>query len=334
MNTDKTRLLAFICVYLCSSVVSFCHEPITTKVTWNKEVVRILGKHCLGCHRDGGIAPMSLSKYDEARPWAKAIKEEILEHRMPVWHAAHGFADFANNRGLTLLETELLVDWVEGGAPKGEDKDLPSPAATPPNWLGSPDLVLKASDSSTDLKTDRYIRAWEFHPAKESAQEQAEFWMVLNGQRTYLGNWVAPDNLTILPERIGILLKAGSRVLIVAKVREGEEAPKTPGTLDLYFTKSQPEHRLMQRKMACGSSPLAAGIELVAVRPLQSLEMIARLPDGAVEPLGLFREGKQTFRLTYRYREPIRLPLGTKIEVRSAEPGANCGVQVSYIARK
>src|SRR5258707_13042274 len=110
MNADGRRLkrvlgFGLICVYLrLSAVALFAHEPITTKVTWNKEVVRILTQRCLGCHREGGVAPMSLARYDEARPWAKAIKEEVLEQRMPPWHAAKGFGDFSTDRALTMLE--------------------------------------------------------------------------------------------------------------------------------------------------------------------------------------------------------------------------------------
>src|SRR5438094_529268 len=62
-------LLAFV-------FTSSAHEPITTKVRFNKEVIRTLQRSCLGCHHPGGIA-MSLATYDEARPWAKAIKEEV-----------------------------------------------------------------------------------------------------------------------------------------------------------------------------------------------------------------------------------------------------------------
>ena len=45
-------------------------------------------KRCATCHREGGISRrFSLMTYEEARPWAKAIKEEVLERRMPPWEA-------------------------------------------------------------------------------------------------------------------------------------------------------------------------------------------------------------------------------------------------------
>lgn len=101
------------------------HDVITTKITFSKEISRIVYKRCATCHREGGSA-FSLTTYDEARPWAKAIKEEVLERRMPPWEAVKGFGEFREDRGLTQEELETISAWVEGGAPEGEPKYLPS----------------------------------------------------------------------------------------------------------------------------------------------------------------------------------------------------------------
>jgi len=100
------------------------HETITTKLTWSAEISRIIYKKCGSCHRQGGTA-FSLLSYEEARPWAKAIKEEVLERRMPPWSAVKGFGEFADDQALTMEELHLLSDWVEGGAPEGDPKYLP-----------------------------------------------------------------------------------------------------------------------------------------------------------------------------------------------------------------
>ena len=68
---------------------------------------------------------MSLVTYDEARPWAKAIKEQTLSRAMPPWGAVKGFGAFQNDAGLTQTEIELIADWVEGGAPLGDPAFLP-----------------------------------------------------------------------------------------------------------------------------------------------------------------------------------------------------------------
>ena len=64
--------------------------------------------------------------YDEARPWAKAMREEVLERRMPPWGAVEGVGAFRENPSLTPLEIEILVSWVEGGAPEGDAVYLPA----------------------------------------------------------------------------------------------------------------------------------------------------------------------------------------------------------------
>ncbi len=101
------------------------HDVITTKITFSKEISRLINKRCATCHREGGSA-FSLTTYDEARPWAKAIKEEVLERRMPPWEAVKGFGEFREDRGLTQEELETISGWVEGGAPEGDPKYLPT----------------------------------------------------------------------------------------------------------------------------------------------------------------------------------------------------------------
>ncbi len=101
------------------------HDVITTKITFSREISRILYKRCAGCHREGGKAPMALLTYEESRPWAKAIKEEVLERRMPPWGAVRGFGSFQNDASLTQEEVSLIAEWVEGGAPEGEARYLP-----------------------------------------------------------------------------------------------------------------------------------------------------------------------------------------------------------------
>ncbi len=107
------------------------HDVITTKVTFDREIIRLFNTHCISCHQAGGQA-FSLASYAEARPWAKAIGEEVLRRRMPPWGAVKGFGDFRNDQGLTPEQLELIVDWEEGGAPEGEPKDIPQESEKPP----------------------------------------------------------------------------------------------------------------------------------------------------------------------------------------------------------
>ncbi len=38
------------------------------KITYAKDVAPILNAHCVQCHREGEVAPMSLRTYAEVRP--------------------------------------------------------------------------------------------------------------------------------------------------------------------------------------------------------------------------------------------------------------------------
>jgi hypothetical protein len=111
---------------LAATIAAQGHDIITTSITWSRDISRIVNNHCASCHHPGGIA-FSLMSYSEARPWAVAIKEEILRRRMPPWGAIKGFGEFRNDQALTPEEMERIVSWTDGGVPEGEPKDLPPP---------------------------------------------------------------------------------------------------------------------------------------------------------------------------------------------------------------
>jgi hypothetical protein len=67
-----------------------------------------------------------MTEYKGTFPWRTAIKEEVLERRMPPWGAVKGFGDFRNDQALTPEQIELITSWAQGGSPEGDAKDLPS----------------------------------------------------------------------------------------------------------------------------------------------------------------------------------------------------------------
>jgi mono/diheme cytochrome c family protein len=109
---------------------AMAHDRITTRVSWDREVSPIFQARCAECHRAGGRSTIALTTYREARPWAAAIKEEVLTRRMPKWSAARGYGDFANDPSLSPFEIALVAAWVDGGAPETDKKatDAPTPA--------------------------------------------------------------------------------------------------------------------------------------------------------------------------------------------------------------
>ena len=94
---------------------------ITTKLTWNREISRIVLDAQSVTH---SASAFSLMTYAEARPWAVAIKDEVLARSMPPWGAVKGFGDFRNDQGLTSEQIEWITAWVGGGVPEGDPADL------------------------------------------------------------------------------------------------------------------------------------------------------------------------------------------------------------------
>jgi hypothetical protein len=111
--------------------------------TFNRDVLPVLQKSCQTCHRPGEIAPMSLMSYQEARPWAKAIKTAVLSKKMPPWSADPKFGHFLNDPRLSDAEIKALAAWADNGAPEGNAKDKPKPADFMTGWNMKPDVVLE-----------------------------------------------------------------------------------------------------------------------------------------------------------------------------------------------
>ena len=113
-------------------------------VTFTKDVAPVLQKNCQGCHRSGEAAPFSLLTYEQARPWAKAMKEAVLLKKMPPWFADPHYGKFSNDRSLAQKEIDTLVAWADACAPLGDPKDTPPPASFVEGWrIPKPDVVFE-----------------------------------------------------------------------------------------------------------------------------------------------------------------------------------------------
>jgi hypothetical protein len=218
---------------LCGALAARAHEPITTKLTWTQEISRIVYKHCLSCHHQGGMA-FPLTSYDDARPWAKAMREEVLERRMPPWGAVEGVGAFRDDPSLTHLEIEMIVSWVEGGAPEGDPQYLPE----------APEFAASGS------------------------------------QKASTG---AP-----------LIVASGAPVTLRAAMTAAAITP---------------------RELTAGAS----------------MEVTASLPDGGVERLIWLRNYREEWTRTYWFREPMRLPKGTRIVV-DATAGSAAAISAATTA--
>ena len=157
--------------------------------TFTKDIAPIFQAKCEACHRPGSIAPMSLVSYQEARPWARSIKERVVSRQMPPWHIdpTVGITDFKNDRSITNEQIDTIVRWVDGGAPRGNPEDMPAAVDWPDEskWYfaeqfdGPPDLIVESTPYTvpaeatnawwrprvpTGLTEQRWARAIEARP--------------------------------------------------------------------------------------------------------------------------------------------------------------------------
>ena len=116
------------------TIPGLAHDPGRGKVTWNGDIERIVHARCVRCHSPGGKGPMSLVSYEDARPYAAAMREEVLARRMPKWHAARGYGAFANDPSLSAFDIALIVAWADSGALRGDPSARASAAASVKAW--------------------------------------------------------------------------------------------------------------------------------------------------------------------------------------------------------
>ena len=183
-------LLVIVGISLCGLLVgaaatSDTAPPPPGKTTFYKDVLPIFPSTCQSCHRPGEVAPMSLMTYEDARPWAVAIKMAVVTKKMPPWFADAQYGHFSNERMLSPQQTRTLVSWVDGGAQPGDPKDAPPPMHFIDGWnIGTPDRVIEMpltfsvpAEGTIDyqymvipggFKEDTWVRAAEVRPGNRA----------------------------------------------------------------------------------------------------------------------------------------------------------------------
>jgi hypothetical protein len=129
-------------------LVLLAAEAASAGTVYHGGVDDIFARRCVVCHQAGGIGPMQLGTYAQVRPWARAIREAVLERTMPPWPADSSVGvRFRNDRSLSAEERQAIVDWVDAGAAEGppvvETKMVPGGTGPRPEGRRAPDLVVK-----------------------------------------------------------------------------------------------------------------------------------------------------------------------------------------------
>ncbi len=266
-RTFGAALLAFAASF---SLAQAAAQP--DQVTFAKDVAPILQRACQNCHRPGSIGPMSLLTYQDARPWARSIKQQVVQRNMPPWYIDRtvGIQHFKNDAALTDQEVAAISKWVDLGAPLGDPKDLPLARQFDDNdrWhVGKPDVIVtlkkellvkaRAADQWLDLdmqdlglKTNRYIQAMEIKPIKGvKVVHHVESTLIDPDDegplgRQHLEEYAVGKYGDSFPEDAGMLLKPGAHILANVHLHaDGEDTPVNIAiALKLYPENVVPKH--------------------------------------------------------------------------------------------
>src|SRR6478672_3018784 len=156
MHGSKLHLGIAVGAFLALPGAAFAQQAPAKQVTFAKDVSPIFQAKCQSCHEPGSIAPMSLVTYQDARPWARSIKNRVEARQMPPWHIDRsvGVQKFKNDMSLTDEQLNTIVAWVDQGALEGNPADMPplKPLVTDNEWqgvrdgYGPPDLVIRSPE--------------------------------------------------------------------------------------------------------------------------------------------------------------------------------------------
>lgn len=216
------------------------------QVTFSKDVAPIFQAKCQECHRPGAMAPMSLVSFQDARPWARSIKNKVVSRDMPPFHVDRsvGIQKFKNDPSLSASEIDTIVKWVDAGAPQGNPADMPAPRQfkDPNAWqIGEPDIIVKfpkflvpaaAPDLYGDLFADipvdgdRYIKAIQTRSATAESHKVVHHALsytvppdAIQGDMSteggqFLVEYASGKNAEVYPDGSGVLLKAGDKARV------------------------------------------------------------------------------------------------------------------------
>jgi hypothetical protein len=267
------------------SPTALSHETTTTTVLFDREIVRILDKHCVMCHVENGPS-FPLASYEETWLRGRQIRAEVLRRHMPPWSAVPGYGHFINDNSLTLRETQFIVSWVEGLGPRNAGTvftNIVDSQAKPRQqvrahvdfdyWqIGEPNLKRQLPANTIEpqqanevrrtvidagLTSERHIRAIEYMPSDRRVVRAAFFSVQETGQ--WIGSWTPWYGFVNLPAGSAYRLPAGSHIVAEIHYRGAKERVVERGTLGLFFTE-QPARNFVSDLVLEAKGDVAAGV--------------------------------------------------------------------------
>ena len=267
--------------------------------TYAEDVAPILFANCVSCHRQGEVAPFTLTEYEDARKRAKTIASVTGDRFMPPWKAEPGHGEFAGTRRLTDEQIGTLRAWADAGAPEGDAKKTPKLPQFAEGWqLGEPDLVVSMPETFTvpaegndvyrcfvlplGLDEDKYVDAVEFRPGNRKIVHHALFFLDDSGKARELdaqedgpgysrmggpgfapggtlGGWAPGYMPERLPAGVARSLKAGSDLVVQTHFHPSGKEEGERSQIGIHFAKAKPKKLLASIPQAIRKLDIPAG---------------------------------------------------------------------------
>jgi|694.fasta_scaffold57686_2 thiol-disulfide isomerase/thioredoxin len=256
------------------------HKPIAASrsaVTYHEQIARLLQRHCVECHREGGVGPFELDTYEAAVAHAPMIREVVKQGIMPPWFAAAGKAGhkspWINDRSLSETEKGQLFAWIDNKMPAGDPKHSPAARTFADGWLiGKPDAVfefaspvkVKATGTmpyqnvqvETNLEQDRWVQAIEVRPGNPgvvhhvlvfvqgSDEDDGSGDEAADERGGYWGIYVPGNSTLVYPEGYAKRIPKGAKLRFQMHYTPNGEATEDSTRIGLVFAKQPPKHEV------------------------------------------------------------------------------------------
>ncbi|HSR08273.1 MAG TPA: cytochrome c [Bryobacteraceae bacterium] len=341
---------------LCAPTLLLLSPAFAATLTFHKDIEPIFQARCQGCHRPGEVAPMPLLKYEDARPWAKAIRAAVITGKMPPWSPDPHYGKFLNDLSLAPGEKEKIVSWVDAGAPEGKPSDAPAPRQFQEGWnIPPPDVVFElpapydvpASGTidyqyirvPTNFTEDKWVQIAEVRPGAPAVVHHAIVVMRAPGSRRdeYLAGYAPGMTPQIWKPGEARLVKAGSVLEFQMHYATNGTPARDRTRIGLIFAKQPVTEQVIGTQLTPQSLNIPPGdanyrvdasgmmgqeVKLVAIRAHmhvrgKSMEVRAVYPTGETEILLNVPKYDFNWQPYYYLETPKVLPKGTRIEATS-----------------
>jgi len=305
-------------------------SPDRPKVTYHRQISRIINRNCIECHRDTGIAPIALETYEQVSDYAGMIGNVVERGVMPPWFAAPLQGDggddssamphWANERSLSAAEKDDLFAWIEAECPEGDADEAPIKRHFPDGWLiGNPDAVFefpqpvsvnatgimpyKNITVETNLDEGKWVRAIEVRPGNRSVVHHVIVSLKSNDGDERSGYWgvYVPGNSTLdYPEGYAKWLPAGAKLRFQMHYTPNGTATEDSTRIGLIFAKNPPKYEVKVAGIVDPRFTIPAGADNHAVTATlkvpENVEVLGFLPHmhlrGKAARYELIRDGE------------------------------------------